>query len=88
MKINVIVKPNSRKEAVEKLPDGSYRVSVKAPPQEGKANEAVVKLLADFFSVAKSKIRIVQGMSGRKKIIEISPYCPVIPAGPGLMRNT
>jgi uncharacterized protein (TIGR00251 family) len=71
MKISITVKPRCKKEKVERLPDGSYRVAVAAPPHEGKANEAVVEALAQFFGVAKSKIQIVKGTSGRKKIVEI-----------------
>jgi uncharacterized protein (TIGR00251 family) len=72
MKIQVVVKPNAKKEAVEKLPDGSYRVSVNAPPQEGRANEAVIALLAEFFKVPKSLIVILRGHRGRGKLIEVS----------------
>lgn len=53
------------------LPDGSYRVSVAAPPHEGRANEAVIELLSDHFHVPKSTIRIVMGGTGRKKLLEI-----------------
>jgi uncharacterized protein (TIGR00251 family) len=70
MRIEVVVKPNARKEAVEKLPDGSYRVSVNAPPQEGRANEAVIALLAKFFKIPKSSITILRGERGRRKLIE------------------
>ena len=65
------MKPNNRKEEIETLPDGSYRICVHAPAHEGQANEAVIKLLAEFLSVPKSKLRIVQGAKGRKKRIEI-----------------
>jgi len=70
MRINLLVKPNSRKEGVEKMPDGSFRVSVRAPAHEGLANEAVIALLADYFKSQKSKIQIVRGLRGKKKIIE------------------
>lgn len=71
MKIEITVKSNSRKPGVEKLPDGTYRVSVNAPPREGRANEEVIVALADFFGVKKSGIRIVLGTSGKKKVVEI-----------------
>lgn len=41
MKLQITVKPNSRKPGVEKLPDGNFRVAVSAPPWEGRANEEV-----------------------------------------------
>jgi uncharacterized protein len=71
MKLQITVKPNSRKPGVEKLPDGSYRVAVNAPPREGRANEEVIEALADFFGVRKSCVRIVLGSSGKKKVVEI-----------------
>lgn len=71
MRIEITVKPNSRRPGVEKLPDGTYRVAVNAPPREGRANEAVIEALAGYFDVPKSSIRIRMGSSGRKKVVEI-----------------
>lgn len=71
MRLSITVKPNVRREGVELLPDGSYRVAVNVPPVEGKANGRVVKLLAKFFSVPPSTITILHGMQGRKKFVEI-----------------
>jgi uncharacterized protein (TIGR00251 family) len=71
MKISIMVKPNSRKEEVVAAAEGEYIVRVSAPPVEGKANERVVELLATHFGVSKSRVRIVRGSSGRRKIVEI-----------------
>jgi uncharacterized protein (TIGR00251 family) len=71
MRIDLLVKPNSKKEKIEKLPDGSYRLFVSAPAQDGRANEAVIETLSDFFSLPKSHIRIVKGLRGKKKIVDI-----------------
>lgn len=71
MRVAVNVKPNARRPGVEKMPDGSYRVAVNASPIEGKANEAVIKALSDYFSVPKSAVRIVMGFRGKKKLVEI-----------------
>ena len=71
MKITVLVKPNSRKPSVEKLPTGEYRVAVNAPPQEGRANEAVIRALAEHFRIAPSKVTIAHGHTGKKKVVEI-----------------
>lgn len=72
MKITVAVKPNSKKEAVEILPDGSYLVRVNAPPVEGAANERVVELLAKHFKRPKSSIALVSGHRSKRKIFEIA----------------
>ncbi|MGH7770420.1 MAG: DUF167 domain-containing protein [Candidatus Binatia bacterium] len=70
-KIWVTVKPQSGKSEVKKISDSEYAVSVKEPAREGKANEAVIELLADHFSVPKSSIRIVRGQTGRRKLIAL-----------------
>ncbi len=70
-RIWVTVKPRARTEEVIKSDDGQYIASVHAPPQEGKANKALIELLANYFSVPKSSVRIIRGQTARKKLIEI-----------------
>ncbi len=67
MKITVQVKPNSKKEAVERLADGTYVVRVNAPPVEGKANERVIELLAQHLGVPKTRIELVSGHHAKRK---------------------
>jgi len=71
VKIQVEVKPNSKTEEVSQESD-SFIVRVKEPPREGKANQAVIKLLAEHFGVPKSQVRIVSGLRSRNKIIEVA----------------
>jgi len=70
MKIKDRVVPNANREEVIKQGD-EYVVRVKVPPTEGKANEAVIKLIADHLRVPKSTVRIASGVTGRNKILEI-----------------
>ena len=70
MKIQVKVKPNSRIEEVSQEGD-SFIVKVKEPPKEGKANQAVIKLLAEHFGVPQSQVRILSGFRSRNKVVEI-----------------
>jgi uncharacterized protein (TIGR00251 family) len=70
MKIQVKVKPNAKTEEVSQEGD-SFIVKVKEPPKEGKANQAVIKLLAQHFGVPKSQVRILSGLRSRNKVIEI-----------------
>lgn len=60
-----------RNEIVEILNDGTIKIRLTAPPVEGKANQALLEFLADVFNVAKSKIEIVAGEKGRKKLVSI-----------------
>ncbi|CUS78157.1 hypothetical protein JGI7_02012 [Candidatus Kryptonium thompsonii] len=71
MRIFVKVKPNAKVEKVEKIDEVHFVVSVKAPPVEGKANEALIKLLSDYFNIPKGNIKIVSGLSSKSKIVEI-----------------
>ena len=71
MKINVKAKPSSREEKVEKIDENNFVVSVKEPPEKGKANEAIRNALAVYFKTASARVKIVSGYSSRNKIIEI-----------------
>jgi uncharacterized protein (TIGR00251 family) len=71
MKIQVKVKPNSKTEEVSQERD-SFTVKVKEPPKEGKANQAVIKLLAEHFGVPQSQVRILSGFRSRNKLIEVA----------------
>ena len=71
MKIQVTVKPNSKTEEVSQEGDG-FTVKVKEPPKEGKANQAVIKLLAEHFGVPRCQVRILSGFKSKNKVIEIA----------------
>lgn len=71
MILSITVKTNARKTEVVNQADGSYKVSVNAPPIEGRANEAILEVLAEHFSVPKLRIHILRGERGKKKVIEI-----------------
>lgn len=51
--------------------DEVLQVRVTAPPVDGKANKALIKLLAKEFKTPKSRIEIVQGETSRDKVIEL-----------------
>jgi uncharacterized protein len=70
-RISVTVKPNARNASVTPVSDREYRISVQAPARDGKANDAVIEILADYFAVPKSKIKIIRGHTGRKKLVAI-----------------
>jgi uncharacterized protein len=72
MRITARVKPNAKKETVEKVSDTEYIVRVKAPPHEGRANDAVVAALSEYFDIPKSRIAIFRGHTGKVKIVDIA----------------
>lgn len=71
MKIFVKVKIKAKKEFVKKIDDTRYIVSVKEPPVQGKANQAIIEALAEYFGISKSNIKIVSGFTSKQKIIEV-----------------
>lgn len=72
MRIEVKVHAKSKRESVVPQPDGSYKVDVKAPPVEGKANEAVCEVIAEFFKKPKRSVRVVMGSTNSRKVVEIN----------------
>lgn len=71
MKYTIKVKTNAKENTVQEGPGGELRVLVKAPPQEGRANEAVIETLAAHFKVPKSRVAIVGGFKSKTKIVRM-----------------
>ena len=71
MKIVVTAKPNASKDEVVKIDETLYVVSTRAYPRDGKANKAIVELLAEYFHVAKSRVTIKTGHTSHRKVIEL-----------------
>lgn len=70
MKIVVKVKPGAHENKIEKRGE-EFIISVKELPEEGKANKAVIRLLARHFNISTSRIEIMSGYASRNKRIEI-----------------
>lgn len=70
-RLSVTVKPKSRTASIERTGERSFTVRVTASPHEGKANEAVIRAIADYFDVPKSTVVIVSGEGSRTKIIDV-----------------
>ncbi|MFH1049146.1 MAG: DUF167 domain-containing protein [Patescibacteria group bacterium] len=82
MRIICHITPHAKENKIEKQQvlalggidanDGElYKVYVTAAPEKGKANKKMIELLAEYFKVSKSQIRIVKGEISRNKIVEI-----------------
>ena len=68
--LSVRVTPRAAHNAVEETPDG-LRIAVTAPPENGKANQAVTKLLATALGVAKSRLTLIRGATARDKFFRL-----------------
>ncbi|MCX6759390.1 MAG: DUF167 domain-containing protein [Candidatus Nealsonbacteria bacterium] len=71
MKISVRVKPNAKEEKVKKINETYFEICVKEPPIKGKANKAIIRVLADYFDISPSRINIISGFKSKEKILEI-----------------
>ncbi len=72
MKIKIRVLPRSSKnEVVGEMADGILKVKLTAPPVDGKANEALLELLAEHYGVKKNKIKLTSGLTSKNKVVEI-----------------
>ena len=69
--LKVKVKPGSRREELTEQPDGSWLAHVKAPPVDGKANAALIALVAAHFGLRKAQVSIRSGASGRLKLVQL-----------------
>lgn len=66
--VTVKVTPRARREGIEPPgPDGALRVKVTAPPEDGRANAAVIAALARHWHLPKSRLEIAAGGGGRLK---------------------
>ena len=70
MRVQVTVRPRSRRRAVQEDGD-TLVVWVRSPPTRGRANEEVRELLADHFGVSKERVRLIRGWKSRKKVFEV-----------------
>lgn len=65
----VRVQPGARRTALAGLYQDSMKVSLQAPPVDGKANEALIGFLAEMTGMARSSISIVRGTTSRSKVV-------------------
>lgn len=71
-RISITVKPGAKRAGITPISATELRIAVSAPARDGKANIALVEILADYFKVPKSTITILRGHAGRKKLVELA----------------
>ena len=65
------VQPRASRNGFAGLIGDAVKLAVTAPPVDGKANQAVIAYLAEFFRIPKSSVAILSGETGRNKLIAI-----------------
>ncbi len=68
----VRVHPRARKNAITGIVGEALKLSLTAPPVEGKANQAVIEFFADLFAIPRSSVTIASGETSRNKMVRIS----------------
>jgi uncharacterized protein (TIGR00251 family) len=66
------VHPRARKNAITGELGDALKLSLTAPPVEGRANEACIEFLANLLKVPRSSVTIASGQSSRRKVIRVS----------------
>ena len=71
-RLAVRVQPGARREAlIGRLESGEWKLAVSAPPEDGRANDAVVELLAELLGVKRRQVSVARGHSSRAKQVEV-----------------
>lgn len=70
-RISVYVQPRAAKTSSAGMHDGCVKIRLAAPPSDGAANAALIEFVAGQLDIAKSRVRIVTGLSSRRKVLEV-----------------
>ena len=68
----VKVHPRAKKDAVTGELGNALKLSLTAPPAEGRANEACLKFVANLLKVSRSSVTIASGRASREKVIRVT----------------
>ena len=71
MLIKVKIFPNSKKEGIVKKTKDSFEIKVREKPMMGRANREAIKVLASYFNIPESDVRLIRGFKQRNKIFKI-----------------
>lgn len=63
--------PNAKKPAIEETAPQVLRVFVREDPKQNRANNAVIRAVADYYSIPKNKLRMISGHMMQNKMIQI-----------------
>lgn len=69
--IAVRVHPGTKRNAIHGTHDGALKVSLSAPPADGRANEALIAFMAERLGLPRSRVSLVSGAASRSKTLRI-----------------
>ena len=75
-RLRLRVSPGAARSRVVGRHGDGWKVRVSAPPEDGRANQAVVRLLAETLDASRACVKLVSGHGGRDKIVEVAELEP------------
>jgi uncharacterized protein len=70
--IAVRAQPGAKRNGVVGVRNDRLRVAVQAPPDKGRANDAIIEVLAEFFGVRRSQVELIAGPTNRDKTFRVN----------------
>ncbi len=70
-RITIKVHPRAKRSAIGGRLGEAWKLSLAAPPVDGKANDECIRFFAELMKVPKARVRIVMGLTSRSKVVEI-----------------
>lgn len=75
-RISVRLQPGARRTSLEGWRGDTLLAKVTAPPERGRANQALLELLAGALGVSRGSLRVVRGLTSRNKVVEVVGLTP------------
>ena len=70
-RLAVQISPNGKKSEILSATEDALRIRLQAPPVDGKANETLIRFIADLCDLPKSNVQITHGFTNRRKLLDI-----------------
>jgi uncharacterized protein (TIGR00251 family) len=70
--ISVRVQPGASKDIIAGIREGFLLIKLCSPPVDGRANDSLIRFVADRLDISRSSIRIIHGIKNRKKLLEVA----------------
>jgi uncharacterized protein YggU (UPF0235/DUF167 family) len=70
-RVAISAKPRARTSRVAPVKGLAFVVAIAAPPIDGAANDELIRFLSEVLHLPRSALAIVQGASGRRKLVEV-----------------
>jgi len=70
-RISLWVQPNASKDRIVGETESGWKITLTAPPVDGKANKACLRFLSKLLHVPRASIQIVRGETSRQKVVEV-----------------